>query len=131
VSNVDINSLTRVVSEGLNAYSRTIVDGVEKAAKRSVAEMVKQTKQRPTTYLSRGKYAQSIASQTGENTITARSRIWYVKKPRYRLAHLLNNGHALRGGGHVRGDKHVTRAAEKAMRDFETRVVEVIEHASN
>ena len=131
MSNVDINSLTRVVSEGLNAYSRTIVDGVEKAAEESVKEMVKRTKQRPTTKLSRGKYARSIASQVGENTITARSRIWYVKKPRYRLTHLLNNGHAVRGGGRVSGDQHVTRAAETAMRDFESRVVEVIEHASN
>lgn len=131
MSNVDIDGLTRVISEGLNAYSRTIVDGIEKAAEESVKEMVKRTKQRPTTKLSRGKYARAIASQIGENTITSRSRIWYVKKPRYRLAHLLNNGHAVRGGGHVSGDKHITRAAETAMRDFESRVVEVIEHASN
>ena len=131
VSNVDIDKISGVISTGLNTYSRTIVDGIEKAAEKSVKEMVKRTKQRSTTKLSRGKYARSIASQVGENTITARSRIWYVKKPRYRLAHLLNNGHALRGGGRVSGDKHVTNATETAMRDFETRVVEVIKHASN
>lgn len=131
MSNVDIDRISGVISTGLNTYARTIVDGIEKAAEETVKEMVKRTKKRPTTKLSRGKYARSIASQVGENTITARSRVWYVKKPRYRLAHLLNNGHAVRGGGRVSGDKHVTRAAETAMRDFETRVAEVIERASN
>jgi len=131
VSNVSIDRLSGVISTNLNTYSRTIVEGVEKAAEKTVDEMVARTKQRPTTKLSRGKYARSIASEVGLNTISARSRIWYVKKPRYRLAHLLNNGHAVRGGGRVSGDQHVTKATEKAITDFETRVREVVENASN
>jgi hypothetical protein len=131
VSNVSIDRLSGVIRTGLNTYSRTIVEGVEKAAEKTVDEMVARTKQRPTTKLSRGKYARSIASEVGLNTISARSRIWYVKKPRYRLAHLLNNGHAVRGGGRVSGDQHVTKATEKAITDFETRVREVVENASN
>lgn len=131
VSNVNIDRLSGVIRTNLNTYSRTIVDGVEKAAEKTVDEMVARTKQRPTTKLSRGKYARSIASEVGLNTISARSRIWYVKKPRYRLAHLLNNGHAVRGGGRVSGDKHVTKATEKAITDFETRIREVVENASN
>lgn len=131
MSNVDIDKLSGVIKSNLSAYSQTIVEGIGKAAETTVAEMVKSTKQRPTSKLSRGKYARSIASQEGLNTVTARSRIWYVKKPRYRLAHLLNNGHAVRGGGRVSGDKHITKATEKAIADFETRVREVVENASN
>lgn len=131
MSNVSIDRLSGVISTNLNTYSRTIVDGIEKAAEKTVDEMVARTKQRSTTKLSRGKYARSIASEVGLNTISARSRIWYVKKPRYRLAHLLNNGHAVRGGGRVSGDQHVTKATEKAITDFETRVREVVENASN
>lgn len=131
MSNVSIDRLSGVISTNLNTYSRTIVEGIEKAAEKTVDEMVARTKQRPTTKLSRGKYARSIASEVGLNTISARSRIWYVKKPRYRLAHLLNNGHAVRGGGRVSGDQHVTKATEKAITDFETRVREVVENASN
>ncbi len=131
VSNVSIDRLSGVISTNLNTYSRTIVEGIEKAAEKTVDEMVARTKQRSTTKLSRGKYARSIASEVGLNTISARSRIWYVKKPRYRLAHLLNNGHAVRGGGRVSGDQHVTKATEKAITDFETRVREVVENASN
>lgn len=115
----------------LNTYSKTIIDGVEKAADDTVKEMVARTKARPSGKFSTGKYAKAIASQKGEDSVFARSRIWYVKKPRYRIAHLINNGHAVRGGGRYEGDKHVTRAAEQAMTDFDRRVREVIDNASN
>ncbi len=129
MSNVDIEQLSRVIRTGLNTYSRTITVGIEKAAEESVKEMVQRTKQRRTGRYSTGRYARSIASQVGENSITAKSRIWYVKSPRYRIAHLINNGHALRGGGRYAGDHHVTKAAEQAMSDFENRAREVIERA--
>ena len=130
MSNVDIDRLSGVIQTGLNTYSRTITEGIEKAAEETVKEMVKRTKQRPTRRTSTGKYARAIASQVGENTISAKSRIWYVKSPRYRIAHLINNGHSLRNGRRYTGDKHVTNAAEQAMTDFENRVREVIANAS-
>ena len=131
MSNVDIDRLAGTIRTQLNTYSRSIADGVEKAAEETVKEMVKETKKRPTGRTSTGRYARAIASQVGENSISARSRIWYVKSPRYRITHLINNGHALRGGGRYTGDKHVTRATEHAVTNFETRVREVIESASN
>ena len=131
MSNVDINRVSNAIRTTLNTYARTVVDGVEKAADETVKEMVKETKTRPKGRYSTGRYARAIASQVGENTIYARSRIWYVKAPRYRITHLINNGHAVRGGGHYAGDKHVTKATDRAIERFETRVREVIENASN
>lgn len=131
MSNVDIDRVSNTIRTTLNTYSRTIVEGVEKAADETVKEMVKETKKRPKGRYSTGRYARAIASQVGENTISARSRIWYVKSPRYRITHLINNGHAVRGGGHYTGDKHVTKATDRAIERFETRVREVIENASN
>lgn len=130
MSNVDIDRLSGVIQTGLNTYSRTITEGIEKAAEQTVKEMVNRTKQRRAGRISTGKYARAIASQVGESTISARSRIWYVKSPRYRITHLINNGHALRSGGRYAGDQHVTKAAKQAMSDFENRVHEVIENAS-
>jgi len=131
VSNTDIERLSGVIQTGLNTYSRTITQGIEKAAEESVKEMVKRTKQRPTGRTSTGRYARSIASQVGENTISAKSRIWYVKSPRYRITHLINNGHPLRNGRRYAGDRHVTNAAQQAITDFERRVREVVNNASD
>jgi hypothetical protein len=130
VSNVEINQLETVISTELNRWAGKIADGVNQAAQITVKEMVQKTKQRKTTKLSRGKYARAIASRPAQQTIHARSHIWYVKAPRYRLAHLLNNGHATLGRGRVTGDQHVTKAAEQAKTDFERRVEEVIRNAS-
>lgn len=131
MSNVDIDRVSNTIRTTLNTYSRQIVDGIEKAADETVKEMVRETKKRPTGRFSTGRYARAIASQVGQNTIHARSRIWYVKAPRYRITHLINNGHPTRGGGSYAGDKHVTRATDHALTNFETRVREVIENASN
>lgn len=131
MSNTDINRVSNTIRATLNTYSRQIVEGVEKAADVTVKEMVKETKKRPGGRYSTGRYARAIASQVGQNTIYAKSRIWYVKAPRYRITHLINNGHAIRGGGHYAGDKHVTKATDHAIERFETRVREVIENASN
>ena len=131
VSNVELDRLAGAIRTQLTTYSRTITTRIGEAAEETVKEMVKRTKKRPTTKFSRGDYARAITSQVGDNTIYAQSRIWYVKSPEYRVTHLINNGHATRGGGRYSGDKHVTKAAEQAMIDFETRVREVIENASN
>ena len=131
MSNIRIDELQSTIASGLNRYSSAILTGVREAAKVTVDEMVQETKQRRTTRLAHGKYARAISSIAGEDSLTAQSRIWYVKSPRYRLTHLLNNGHKLRGGGSYPGDQHVTRAAEKAMTDFEERVKEVIRNAGD
>jgi hypothetical protein len=130
VSN-DINQLRNRIHAVLNTYSDHIADAIENAAEITVKEMAQRTKGRQTTRFSRGHYAKHIASQVGENTIHARSRVWYVKDPEYRITHLINNGHALRGGGRYAGDQHVTKAAEQAEIDFMARVEEVIRNANN
>ena len=130
MANSSIDRFPGIIMSQLNTYSREISDGVEQAAVVTMDEMVRRTKQRPTTKFSRGKYARAIAHRAGERTIMRRSQIWYVKKPHYSLTHLLNADHKSRSGGIVRGDQHVTRAAEKAKEDFELRVGEVIRNAS-
>ena len=131
MSNVDIDRLSGTIRTQLNTYSRTITTRIGEAAEATVKEMVAETKKRPRGRYTTGAYARAIASQVGENSIHAQTRIWYVKAPHYRITHLINNGHAVRGGRRYAGDKHVTRATDHAIERFETRVREVIENASN
>lgn len=132
MSNIALDQLANTIQEGLNLYSTNILNGVDEAARTAVEEMVQSTKQRPTKDArARGKYARCMASQVGENSLTARSRIWYVRGGQHVLTHLLNNDRRTRNGGHVTGDSHVTNAAERAMQRFEDLVKEVIRRESN
>lgn len=131
MSNVGIDQLETVISANLNRWAGKIANGVNQAAEITVKEMVQKTKQRKRrTKPIRGKYARAIASRPAQQTIHARSHVWYVKAPHYRLAHLLNNGHATLRGHRVSGDQHVTEAAEQAKIDFEKRIEEVIRNES-
>ena len=56
---------------------------------------------------------------------------WYVKSPHYRLSHLLEIGHAKRGGGRVRAYPHIAKNEALAKSHLEARIKEVIENAGN
>ena len=131
VSNIRLDQLASTINNSLNLYATNILKGIDQAAETAVSEMVQTTKQRPTKDpRATGKYARSHASQPGEQSLTSRSRIWYVKGSSAALAHLLNNGHRSRRNGHVSGDSHIANAANTAMQRFENEVREVIRRES-
>lgn len=117
---VKIDQLADAVMEGLQEYKDLAVEDmkadVEKAAK-TVKTQIESTAPKRT-----GKYAKSWASKKTKETSDS---IEYTvhSKTRYQLAHLLENGHAKRGGGRVRAIPHIapaeTAGAEQLIRDIE------------
>lgn len=63
-----------------------------------------------------GEYAKGWTSKI-ENGRTGTEGIIYNKKPG--LPHLLENGHAKRGGGRVAGRSHIKPVEEQVIKDFE------------
>ena len=61
------------------------------------------------------KYPQSWTVKKDNKGLYAKS-IVYAGKDGYRIAHLLENGHAKRNGGRVRAYPHIRPAEEKAER---------------
>lgn len=75
-----------------------------------------------------GKYAKGwTARKLGEST---RSKEGYAKlvcnPKRYSLAHLLEYGHAKRGGGRVAGKPHIRPACDKLLPEFERKIEEAV-----
>ena len=71
-----------------------------------------------------GKYAKSWRAKTTTET-SSKLEVTVYSPSRYMLAHLLEHGHAKRGGGRVRAIPHIAPAEEKG----EEKLVQDIERA--
>lgn len=114
----------------LQAYCDGLVTEADNAAKRSANRLVKEIE--ATSPKDTGAYAndwriKEIPSKTG-----GPSRYVVHNKSHYRLTHLLEYGHAVKGGtGRVKAQQHIEPARdkeEKAFQDDLERVVSVYGH---
>lgn len=67
-----------------------------------------------------GKYASGWTSQTETGRVSAQGTIYNAKVPG--LPHLLEHGHALRGGGRSRAFPHIAKVEEALVKEFESKV---------
>ena len=116
---IPVDQLASEVMKGLEEYA----DLTTEAVKREVQETGKIVKQQIESTAPRksGRYAKSWAvKKTAESSnsleVTVHSR------NRYMLTHLLENGHAKRGGGRVRAIPHIAPAEEMGIRELEDRI---------
>lgn len=110
--------LSDEITKALKTYTREVTEGMEEAKKEVAKEGVKELKN--TSPKDTGDYAKG----------------WRVKKvgnaqiihnaTDYQLTHLLEKGHAKRGGGRVPPKIHIAPVEQKAIEEFEKRVEKVI-----
>ena len=116
--------LERAVKDILQDYSVE----VSKAAAEAVQEVAKEAtkKLRQTSPKRKGRYAKGWTGKV-EKTATTVDATVYGKTGTYQLAHLLENGHAKRGGGRVNGNTHIKPVEEWAIKEVEKRIREKVE----
>lgn len=129
MSNISIDQLADAISAQLNTFEKNVREGVKKAVDETMDEMVKETK--GTAQVRTGRYKSKISAAVGDNTMMKYSKVWHVKSPNYRVAHLLDKGHALRDGGRYPGNQHVKSAANHAAETFQRKLEEVIRDAGS
>jgi hypothetical protein len=107
---VSVDQLSEAVLEELEEYNELATDTVKESVKKAgttVRNQIKETAPRLT-----GRYARSWASKTTAESSTS-LQVTVYSPSRYMLAHLLEHGHAKRGGGRVSAIPHIA-PAEKA-----------------
>ena len=111
--------LAKEVMDGLEEYAELAVNVMKKEIQETGKVVKKQIEQ--TAPRKSGRYAKSWAvKKTAESSnsleVTVHSR------NRYMLTHLLENGHAKRGGGRVRAIPHIAPAEELGAQELEKRI---------
>ena len=115
-----IDNLAKTIMEGLQEYadvaSEDVKTAVRKAGKNVKAEISANAPKRT------GAYAKSWTVKTEKETAHSLEVVVHSKN-RYQIAHLLEHGHAKRGGGRVAGIPHIAPAEEKAVKQLEEDIV--------
>lgn len=120
---VNIGGLAAAVTEELEGYRREVADGLKEEVRRAAKEAAADI--RAAAPKDSGEYARGWTSKTVyEDGGDIRVRVYNRKKPQ--LTHLLEHGHAKRGGGRVEGKPHIGPAARDAEKKLDSRVKVVV-----
>lgn len=112
---IPIDRFLEAVEDVLGDYADEVTDGVKDAVKSVAKDTVREVRKR--SLVDSGAYKKSWGQTTTRETpggivITIHNR------KHYRLTHLLENGHALVGGGRTRAQPHIAPAEKAAEKEL-------------
>ncbi len=116
---INVDQLAATVMKELENYADTTTDGVKAAVKKAADTVKKEIS--AGAPVRTGKYAKSWATKTTAESSHA-LEITVHSRNRYQLAHLLEHGHAKRGGGRVAARPHIASAEEHGIKELEREI---------
>lgn len=118
-----IDSLADDIMAGLREYAELADDAMKTAVKKTATSVKKEISTNAPK--DTGAYGKSWkATKVAENSHTLKMTVH--SKDHYRLAHLLEKGHAKRGGGRVEGKPHIAPAEENGAEMLTNLITEAL-----
>lgn len=108
----------------LEEYNADVTQEMQEIAKDCAKEAVEQLK--TAGDFGGKKYRKAWTSEPFASGRYAKSVVVHLKKPFYRIGHLLEFGHAKRNGGRVRAFEHIKPVADRMTKEYEERIMEKI-----
>lgn len=122
---VSINGLADAVVEELTGYNRLAEETMKKVVTKA-GQTVRKEIQSGAPVKS-GKYAKSWRTKKTKESSRA-LEVTVYSPSRYMLAHLLEHGHAKRGGGRSRAFPHISPAEEVGEKQLEVDIIRGLSH---
>ena len=113
---VKIDDLAEEVMKGLTEYSKLATSDMKKAVKKAGNEVRREIQANAPK--DTGAYAKSWAVKKMKES-SEKLEVVVHSKNRYQLTHLLEYGHALRGGGRAKAQPHIAPAEEHGIEGLE------------
>lgn len=109
------------IAQILEDYGKEVKEVVNESIEAEAPKIVKELKK--TSPKDRGEYAKGWKKKVDKDRLDGIAITVYNEK-HYRLTHLLEKGHALRGGGRTSPQPHIAPAQEKAEQDIIKEITE-------
>ena len=116
---VSTDALADTVMEYLDEYADVSTEGMKKAVRKAGNTVKKEISANAPK--DTGAYGKSWSVKNTKETSKSLEVTVYSRN-RYQLAHLLEFGHAKRGGGRVEGKSHIAPAEESGIRQLESEI---------
>ena len=113
---IPISQLSAAVMEELEEYADLAAEDMKSAVKKAAATVRKDIEAGAPR--NTGDYAKSWAVKTTKESSNA-LQVTVYSRNRYQIAHLLEYGHAKRGGGRVAAKPHIAAAEEVGIEQLE------------
>ena len=118
---VTLKNLDKAIADILKEYEGDVVENMKEITAAVTKEGAKAVKNESLStfnnkVLPRGRYGSGWTSQVETGRFSAQGIIYNSKYPG--LPHLLENGHAKRGGGRVEGRPHIKPVEEKITKEY-------------
>lgn len=130
MSTVEVDGLADLITEYMSNYSQDVTNQIKRAVDIVADEANQEIKNHITFKQHTGDYVKAFRIKKAYEDGYKKVNVWYVKDPYYRLAHLLENEHALRQGGRTKAYPHIKYGEELAQKRMEELAKEAIEFAN-
>lgn len=123
MTNTKIENLADEIMKGLIEYKDLVTDNMKKSVRkagRTVKKDIQANAPKKT-----GAYSKSWKVSTTKETSESLELTVHSPK-KYQLAHLLEKGHAKRGGGRTKAVPHIAPAEESAVKQLESDIKKAI-----
>lgn len=112
--------IAKEITNALTDYTKEVTESIEEEKKKLAQEAVAKLKR--ISPEETGEYAKGWTYKKTKNGYVIYNR----NKPQ--ITHLLEKGHAKRGGGRVSGIPHISLAERDVIREFQERVEKIIKN---
>ena len=125
------DNLAKSIERELSIYHEDVNEKLREVTRQSMADLVRKTRATAPKG-KRGLFRKAIAGDfsglaRGKRKVSA---LWYVKKPHYRLTHLIVNGHATKDGDRTRANPFLVNALGEVLPEYEKEIKEVLENGN-
>lgn len=119
---VSVDNFADELVSQIKQYTDDVSKAIEEETERTANDILKQVKSLAPKRT--GEYAKGFTKTKAKLKSGVNYTVW--NKKHYRRVHLLELGHAKRGGGRVQGQPHMRPALENNINAYEKRIEKII-----